>query len=389
MTRICDPFVHRFDHPLPAGDGPLAGLTMAVKDSFDLAGFVSGNGNPEWAATHPPAEADAPLVARLRALGLAVVGKTHMDELAYSLMGVNARYGTPPNPAAPDRVPGGSSSGSASACAARLCDIGLGSDTGGSVRLPAAFCGLVGWRPTHGSLPVDGLAPLAPSFDVPGFFTRDLATMRRLAATLFPSASDASPPALWAPSDVWATVTPATRAALAPALGSLCAAHGTADDAPFAEEPLETWLQVFRTHQAFEIWRALGSWVTAHDPAFGPGVRERFAWAATVSEAQHRAAAEARDSFRTRIDAALGATGVLVYPTGPGPAPLLDADAEALDLYRNAALTLLAIAGLAGLPQLTVPVATMDGAPVGLSIVGPRGSDRRLLALAQSGGLAI
>lgn len=387
MTPTCDPFVTRFDPPLPAGEGPLAGLTVAVKDSFDIAGVVSGNGNPEWAASHPAPTADAPLVARLRALGLAVVGKTQMDELAFSLMGANARYGAPPNPAAPDRVPGGSSSGSASATAAGLCDIGLGSDTGGSVRMPASFCGLVGWRATHGALPVAGLAPLAPSFDAPGFFSRDLATMERLAAALFPQLDDAGPePDMRAPAEFWAAAEPETAEALAPACTALTGDAGAVARAPLSDRPLQDWLQCFRTHQAFEVWRALGPWVSAHAPAFGPGVRERFAWAGTVSQEAFAAAAATRAELVAVVEAALGragdGAGVLVLPTAPGPAPLLTADGAALEAFRNAALAILSVAGLAGLPQITLPVATASGAPVGISLVGPRGADRRLMRLA-------
>lgn len=381
----CDPFIRRFAVPLPAGEGPLAGLTCGAKDNYDIAGEVTGNGSPEWAAAHPQAAADAPLVTRLRALGVAILGKTQMDELAYSLMGVNARHGTPPNPAAPDRVPGGSSSGSAAATAAGLCALGLGSDTGGSVRLPASFCGLVGWRATHGSLPSGGLVPLAPSFDVPGFFTRDLATMARVAEALMPEAAvPGTPPRLAAPADLWAVAEPDTAAALAPALAALEAAFGSADRGVLADGPLEAWLDAFRHHQAHEIWRVHGAWVTEHRPAFGPGIRERFAWAAGISDATFEAAAAARVGIRKRLAERLAGGTVLVFPTAPAPAPLRSTPGAALETYRNAALTLLCPAGLAGLPQISLPVARVAGAPVGLSLVGAPGSDRALLEHARA-----
>lgn len=385
MTETgCDPFIRRFDAPLPAGEGPLSGLTGAVKDNYDIAGEVTGNGNPEWAATHAPATADAGLVTVLRGLGLSILGKTHMDELAYSLMGANARYGTPPNPAAPERVPGGSSSGSAAATAAGMCDVGLGSDTGGSVRLPASFCGLVGWRATHGSLPADGLVPMAPSFDVPGVFTRDLAVMERVAAALLPDDSTPGAPRLAAPADLWAACDADTAAALAGALSRLEAAHGPADRRPIADGPLERWLQAFRVCQAHEIWRTHGDWITARAPEFGPGIRERFAWAATVGAELLADATAERARARSLLDERLGGGTILVCPTGPGPAPLRSTPGAALEAYRNAALTLLCPAGLAGLPQISLPVAQVAGAPVGLSLIGARGSDRALLRLARA-----
>ena len=154
-----------------APSGPLAGLTFAAKDNLDVLGFASGCGNPRWLETHPdPAPAHAPAVAALLNAGASLVGKTQMDELAWALTGENAHYGTPKNPAAPSRVPGGSSSGSAVAVAAGFCDVALGTDTAGSVRVPAGYCGIFGFRPTHGAVSLAGCVPLAPSFDVVGVF---------------------------------------------------------------------------------------------------------------------------------------------------------------------------------------------------------------------------
>ena len=140
-----------------ASDGPLRGLTFAVKDVFDIAGHRTGNGNPVWLATHAPAARTASAVERLLAAGARVVGKTHTDELAYSLNGENVHYGTPTNPRAPGRIPGGSSSGSAAAVAGGLVDFALGTDCGGSVRLPASYCGIYGIRTSHGLVPADGV----------------------------------------------------------------------------------------------------------------------------------------------------------------------------------------------------------------------------------------
>jgi len=165
MTTVRQPLEDRFNafchatdaYLAGAPDGPLAGLTCAAKDIFDVAGHVTGGGNPDWKATHTAATRTAWAVRALVDAGATMVGKTHTDEITRGIFGENAHYGTPVNPRAPGRVPGGSSSGSAAAVAGGVVDVALGSDTGGSVRVPASFCGLYGIRPTHSRIPLDGL----------------------------------------------------------------------------------------------------------------------------------------------------------------------------------------------------------------------------------------
>src|SRR5256884_4697539 len=167
-----------------APGGPLAGLTFAAKDLFDVAGHPTGGGNRDWARQHPVPTRHAWAVQRLLDAGATLIGKTVTDEVSLGLLGENAFDGTPLNPKAPDRVPGGSSSGSASAVAQGLCDVALGTDTGGSVRVPASFCGLFGIRPTHGRLPVTGMMPQAPSSDTTGWFARDAGTFAKVASVM-------------------------------------------------------------------------------------------------------------------------------------------------------------------------------------------------------------
>jgi len=376
MTVICDPFTSVFATALaePAATGPLSGLRVAVKDNFDVAGHITGAGNPEYAEDQTPALAHADMVSRLLEAGASIVGKTHMDELAYSLMGVNSRYGTPLNPAAVDRVPGGSSSGSAAAVAAGRADIGLGSDTGGSVRLPASFCGLVGWRPSHGLLSAEGMLGLAPSYDVPGFFTRDVATMSLLASTLCePVAAGAA--AKWvAPTDLWALCSADVQAALRPYLPDGCEQRVL-----FEPAVRDSLLGTFRIHQGFEIWHLLGGWITQRKPAFGPGINERFYAASQIPEAAFNGARNQRTAIREAIQRVLADGTVLVYPTAPGPAPLRAQAQAELEHYRNVALTLLSVAGHAGVVQVTLPLGSIDGAPLGLSFVGRAGSDLELI----------
>ncbi|MAZ16595.1 MAG: amidase [Ahrensia sp.] len=371
---MTDPFVTRFDPPLGGGDGPLSGMRLAVKDNFDIAGHSTGCGNPEWAATHRPAETTAPLVETLMRLGATVVGKTQMDELAYSLMGQNARYGTPENPAAPDRMPGGSSSGSAVAVATGEAEIGLGTDTGGSVRIPASFCGLFGWRPTHGLLPAQGVVPLAQSFDVPGFMTRDGGTLTLLAELLAPEAR-LSEPELLRPLKFWNLAEPKSVAALS-------WLPGREVETLFSPKMFESLLPTFRVCQGAEVAQNFRTWIAANDPAFGPGIRERFAGAVALGPGEIATAREQRSRITEYLISVVNVRRLLILPTAPAPAPLNTVTGDEMEAYRNKALTLLSLAGHAGLPQVTVPARDRSGLPVGVSLIGPKGSDRALVRFA-------
>ncbi|MAU21860.1 MAG: amidase [Martelella sp.] len=382
MTQSIGPFVERFEPPVTAETPAtelLSGLTVAVKDNFDIAGTVTGGGNPEWAEDQAPAARHASAVQTLLENGAALVGKVHMDELAYSLMGVNARFGTPENPAAPSRVPGGSSSGSASAVASGLADIGLGSDTGGSVRLPASFCGLFGWRPTHGLVSGEGLLPLAESYDVPGFLTRDLETLSLLCEIFVDGQSADEDVRLVYPADVWRLCEDAAAAALKAALP-----RGDRNDSPLLPGgDLKELLPVFRTHQGYEAWQHFGSWIERREPEFGPGIRERFAMAAKITAEEFEEAKTGRAAFRAHLGRVLSPGTIMVYPTSPGPAPLLTDGNNIVETFRNRALSMLAIAGHGGLPQVSVPLAASQGSPLGLSLVAAPGSDRLLIETAK------
>lgn len=364
--------------------GPLSGLTFAVKDVLDVAGVVTGNGHPEWARTHAPARAHAAAVARLLDAGADIAGKTISDELAYSLTGENAHYGTPLNSAAPERVPGGSSSGSAAAVAAGLVDFALGSDCGGSVRVPASYCGLLGMRPTHGRVPAGGIAPFAPSFDCVGWFARDPKVFAAVGRVLLGADRPAAPPRrLLLATDAFALLGDDVRAALAPAVARVERAMAPAEAVVLAPEGLSAWSAAFRALQAAEIWQSVGEWVRAVRPSFGPGVRERFAAAETLDPAAVEAARPVREAVVERMAALLPEGTVMVLPTTPRIAPLKgSATADTEVAYRHLAMNLLCTAGLAGLPQVSLPLARVEGAPIGLSLVGRRGGDLELVELA-------
>ena len=371
--------------------GPLAGLTFAAKDIFDVAGFVTGCGNPDWAKGHAPATRHAPTVQALLDAGAELIGKTVTDELAYSLNGQNFHYGTPTNVNAPGRIPGGSSSGSAAAVAGGLADTALGSDTGGSVRIPASYCGLFGLRPTHGRITLEGVMPLAPSFDTVGWFARDAATLRRVGGVLLdnPRINNGRGAARWQrlllPEDAWALAVPAAQNALAPLVERLAQRLAPPEKLLAAgTDTLADWMWRFRHIQAREIMQTQGGWIAKAHPRFGLEIQERFDWAATITEVEAASARDHREAFARRLAGLLGDDALLCLPTAPGIAPLCGSTAAELVAHRAAVLSLTAIAGLARLPQVTLPLARVEGCPLGLSLIAPAGCDGDLLAFAEA-----
>lgn len=365
-----------------AATGPLAGLTFAVKDLYDVAGTVTGCGNPDWLRTHRPAAANAPVVDRLLAAGAALAGKTLTDELAYSLNGENHHYGTPENVAAPGRIPGGSSNGSAAAVAGGLVDFALGSDTGGSVRIPASFCGIHGIRTSHGRIPLEGIQPLAPSFDTIGWFARDPDLMIAVGKVLLDWQAPVPVDRVRVPDDLWAIVPAATRDALRPSLDRLRGPVADPEPVTRATGPdIDACREAFRVLQGREVWRVHRDWVTAHSPAFGPGVRERMAIAAGLTDIEETNARAVRDVIALRLHDLLPAGTVMAVPVAPGPAPPCNAPAASVDEVRRRILSLTCFAGLGGLPQVSLPLATVEGCPLAFSLIAGPGGDETLLAL--------
>jgi amidase len=369
-----------------ASTGALAGLAFGVKDLFDVAGYPTSGGNPVVLARSGIKSSTSPTVQRLLDAGARCVGKTVTDELAFSLNGQNAHFGAPINGAAPDRISGGSSSGSASAVSNALCDFALGTDTGGSVRAPASHCGLIGLRPTHGRVGLQGVLDLAPSFDTCGWFARDLAIFARVASVLL-GADRAPLPArvrlLW-PNDLWSLVLPEAQERAMQAAAAVQAVLGNAAPVDVALDSTDEMFWSFRYLQGREAWLADGAFIERYAPPLGPGVAQRFAWARTVTDAQFAAATAYRARFVAHMNALLGNDGVLLLPTMPDIAPLCATPESDLEDYRNRALRMLCVAGLAGLPQLSLPLARRAGAPLGVSLLGPVGSDASLMTLAHT-----
>jgi amidase len=368
-----------------ASHGPLAGLTFAAKDLFDVAGHPTGGGNPDWARQHPVPTRHAWAVERLLDAGATLMGKTVTDEVSLGILGENPFDGTPLNPKAPERVPGGSSSGSASAVAQGLCDTALGTDTGGSVRVPASFCGLYGIRPTHGRLDLTGMMPQAPSSDTAGWFARDADTFARASEVLLGETIPARlPTTLVVAVDAFGLADAETAAALQPMVRTLSALVGYVREDLLAPPGLSAWARAQRTLQPYEAWLTFKDWIDRDNPRLAFSVARGLAAASAISESERQWAALMRAEARARLGWLVPPGAILCMPTTPFPAPRKGLSLATLEPLRARITSLAAHGGLTGVPQVSVPGATVDGLPVGLSVVGAPGSDATLVAVAKA-----
>ena len=355
------------------------GIRLAVKDLINVAGVPTTAGSRALAATAVAAERDAPCLAGARAAGARIVGKANLDELAFGASGVNAYFGTPVNPLDPGRVPGGSSSGSAVAVAAGEADLAYGSDTGGSIRIPSAFCGVTGLKTTHGRIPLAGVWPLAPSMDTIGPMARDVAGVAAGLALLEPGFSvDVAAAARvgrirLADVDVDPVIDAAVDAALA-----RCGVQ-------VIEVSLPGWGAARRTSDVIiDAEAAVSNRALLADPArrdlLSPRVRAGLVEAQAVTSAQLLVARAEQERWRDAMAAALRGVEVLALATVPFFPPRLE------DAVRHGYLALTSPVNLAGFPALALPVPVPVPVPAGqrlpasLQLIGRPGAEALLLA---------
>ena len=371
--------------PLRRAEGPLVGVPVAVKDMIDVAGVVRGNGNPRAMADHRPAEQDAPVVARLRAAGADVFATAAL--LEYAAGAQHPGLDEVRNPVDPARTAGGSSGGSAALVAAGVCPAALGTDTGGSIRIPASYCGCVGLKPTHGLMPTDGVTPLAPSLDHVGVLAVDVATAGRVLTVL---ADPDGPEVAVQPRPLEGlriglltaeladpAVEPGTRAVVEAAVERLTTAGVPVLDVDVS--PLRALHAVFEPILLFEAWRELGP--LAADPDwFGPDTDRLLRLGSQLTAEDHADALGRRAELLAAADALLDGVDVLLGPavafTAPTTTPVVDSDAGAVEGLFSIG------ANLTGWPALVLPAGTDEGMPVGLQLMGRRGRDADLLAVA-------
>lgn len=355
---------------LPLGEGPLSGYTFAVKDVFAVEGEINSAGNPDWLKTHDVSLKTAPVIELLLKQGATLKGLTHTDELMYSLNGENIHYGTPPNPLNKEHIPGGSSSGSASAAIER--DFTLGTDTGGSIRVPASYCGLFGIRPTHHVISLEGVIPLAPSFDTVGWMSTSSRVLKEVGDVLLQD-EIIEFTHIYKDEQAWSYVDSFDRKILESALSNLTVVIKA------LTEPLSQWATLFRTIQGIEVWKTHGEWVRTVKPTFAPAIQERFQWASTLDSSSYDELKIEQQRITEYLQKEIGDKGLLVIPTTASVAPKKNASLEEVEAVRTKTMELTCIAGLAGFPQVTIPIKREDGLALGLSFIANKGRDRSLL----------
>jgi amidase len=365
--------------------GPLSGLTFAAKDLFDVAGVPTGGGNHDWPTGRPIPAQHSFAVQTLLDGGATLIGKTITDEVSLGILGENAFDGTPKNSAAPGRVPGGSSSGSAAAVAAGICDTALGTDTGGSVRVPSSFCGLYGIRPTHGRIDTRGMLPQAPTSDTTGWFARDAETFAKVSSVMLgEEIPHTLPTQLVIATDAFGFADADVAAALRPLVMKLAAVVGHCREDIMAPPGLSVWARAQRSLQPVEAYNTFRPWLDERNPRFAFSVAKALVMGSMIPAADQAWATLMRQEARGRMAHLLPEGTILCLPTTPFPAPRVGLPLSVLDPLRDRITCLCAQGGLAGHPQVNLPGATVDGLPVGLSIIGPRGSDASLVAVARA-----
>ncbi|MDO8292291.1 MAG: amidase [Gallionella sp.] len=374
----------------PNREGKLSALTFAVKELYDVKGFVTGAGNPQWKNTHPAAQTTAPAVEMLLNEGATLLGKTISDEMAFSLDGENAHYGTPLNSRCPDRIPGGSSSGSAAAVAGGLVDFALGTDTAGSMRIPASYCGIYGFRPTHGAVSLQGVHPMAPSFDTAGWFARTPEMLARVGDVLLGSdIPEFKVDKFVIARDLFDTKEPGIASkydAFIQRLSSIQNLSGLPVEiveTELGKPDFSTWIDTLRNIQWWELNQAHGAWISQNLDAFGAEIRGRLEKIVSVTRNEMEESRLVRKQLISRIENLISPGTIIVFPTAPGIAPLKGRSIDEARASRLNTMRHTCIAAVAGLPQVSMPLLEQNGCPISISFLGARGQDGQLLAATQ------
>ena len=369
-------------------EGPLSGLSYGLKDIYDIAGIPTAFGSPAWLKSHSIPTSTAAFVEILSNAGANLLGKTHTDELTYSILGMNAHYGTPMNSRSPLRVPGGSSSGSAAAVAAGLVDFAIGSDTGGSVRAPASFCGIYGIRTTHGRISLQHTRGLAKSFDALGWFAKDPTILLQVGEILLneKALTVHKKPKYFLLKEAFQLAPEPIAALLKKEILTLLSQESI-EEISITPEALSQWAESFRIVQASEIWEEHGQWAEQHLNEFGPGIKERFEIAKSLDPNAIAAAKLEKIRIEQYLKQLLSSLSddnteaILVLPSTGCIAPLLTSTTLELEQVRKQLFQLLCIAGLGSLPQVNIPICQYENAPLGVSLIANSQQDLLLLQI--------
>ena len=358
--------------------GLLKDLKFVTKDMCDIKNFKTSCGNPDFYKKCKPANDFAPFLKKILNKGAKLKGITICDEFFYSVIGENNHYGTPVNLNAPNCVPGGSSSGSAAALTTNLYDFSIGSDTGGSVRVPASFCGLYGIRPTHGRIDATGVYPMAPSFDTIGWFSRDVDIFKKVGSVLLnkDEASNISFNSYVIAEDLLELAEENLQRQFIEYLNTklpnlLRIKISTKDKAEIAD--------YFRILQGGEIKEHVIPWIEKNNPEISTEINNRIKMASNITKDEINLANKFRKDLISEVNISLPKGNIAIFPTTPFSAPLCGQDEYALGASRKKLMSMTSITGMTSRPQISIPKLKDKTGPVGISLLGWENSDEILL----------
>ncbi|XP_010506209.1 PREDICTED: outer envelope protein 64, chloroplastic [Camelina sativa] len=393
----------------PKAPHPLTGLTFAVSDLFDITGYVTGFGHPDWVRTHEAASSTCPVVSILVEGGATCVGKTVVDELAFSISGENKHYDSPTNPAAPSRIPGGACSGAAVAVATKAVDFALGIDTAGGVRVPAGYCGVLGFKSSHGTISNTGIIPASSSLDSVGWFARDPITLHRVGHVLLqlPFATQRNPRQIILADDCFQLlkipvdrITQVVIKSAEKLFGRQLLKHQNFEN--YIETKVPSLKEFARTKavakvptsrllanamlllQRHEFLQNHGDWINTVKPAIDPVISSQMCENPELTSEDIENLNAIRNEIRVAIGSLLKDDGILVVPTMPSVPPKLGSKEITSEDYQNRASSLLSIASISGCCQVTVPLGHHEKCPVSVSFIARHGGDRFLLDTVQT-----
>ncbi|KAL8474686.1 hypothetical protein ACS0TY_031215 [Phlomoides rotata] len=394
----------------PKAPHPLTALSFAVSDVFDVEGFVTGFGNPDWSRTHEPAMRTCPVVATLVDGGATCIGKTVVDDMALGVTGENKHYDAPTNPAVPARIPGGASSGAAVAVAAKIADFSLGVDTDGGVRLPAGYCGILGFRPSHGTVSLSGVVPVSGVLDTIGWFAKDPSVLRRVGHVLLqvPYASQRNPRSIVIADDCFQlSKVPADRMtqvvikSIEKLYGRQVLRHENLSDyiklkVPSLhtfnvmqangerKSPIRLLANVMQMLKSHEFRQNHNEWINSVKPTLDPVISAQIPEVLHLTDTDIEKCQTIRSELRAAINSLLKDDGILVIPTSFDLPPKLNAKEIYSEEYLIRATTLSSLASMSGCCQVAVPLGVHEKCPVSLSLLARHGGDRFLLDTLQT-----
>ena len=358
--------------------GPLSDLTFVVKDMCEIKGFKSSCGNPDFYEKCLPADDFAPFLKDILNKGATLKGITICDEFFYSLIGENGHYGTPANLNAPGCVPGGSSSGSAAALTTDLYDFSIGSDTGGSVRVPASFCGLLGIRPTHNRINTKGVYPMAPTFDTIGWFAKDINTFKKIGFNILnqQDKSKSSFKDFVIAEDILELANPNIIHLFNNYINN---SFPEIKKIRLSKQTKDVIADNFRILQGGEIVENVIPWILKNKPKISPEINNRIEMAIKITKDEINQAVKFRENLKKEIELTLPEGLIALFPTTPFSSPKCGQSDEQLSSYRKKLMEFTSIAGMTSRPQISIPKFKDNTGPIGISLLGWRYSDEVLL----------